>query len=157
MKHSQTNRTTSYRYTRWVSTWEKSDNMFLFELEEHNLKHLLKICCYRVSVVWSSATQFDIVTSCGQFSCCSLRGWQSCETTWGNLSERKGKLTKFQWRRNFLRLHEVCYAEQTEFCIFPEWILRSCWLLKELNLVLQKWSESQSAAVDMKGPRDREE
>lgn len=156
MKHSQTNRTTSYRYTRWVSTWEKSDNVFVRvrrTQSEASAEDLLLSCVSGLqfcNTVWHSH-------SCGQFSCCSLRGWQSCETTWGNLSERKRKLTKFQWRRSILRLYEVCYAEQTEFCIFPEWILRSCWLLKELNLVLQKWSESLSAAVDMKGPRDQEE
>lgn len=32
-----------------------------------------------------------------------------------------------------------------------KFFVHACWLLKELNLVLQKWSESQSAAVYMKG------
>lgn len=32
-----------------------------------------------------------------------------------------------------------------------ELFVHASWLLKELNLVLQKWSESQSSAVDTKG------
>lgn len=110
--------------------------------------------CNCVSVAWSSATQFDIVTSCGQFSCCSLRGWRSYAKLLGVTYLNAANRLQFSREETFWGYMKCAMRNELNSAFFlSEFFVHACWLLKELNFreVLQKWSESQSAAVDMKG------
>lgn len=102
--------------------------------------------CNCVSVAWSSATQFDIVTSCGQFGCCSLRGWRSYAKLLGVTYLNAANRLQFSREETFWGYLKCAMRNELNSAFFlSEFFVHACWFLKELNFFF--WSFTKMITI----------